>query len=430
MSGTTMRNPDFGNTVRLLRLRRKMTQPELADAVNVTKFWISKIEHGTVPHPNTVAALDSVLGAENNLINQARRARTELSAHLRHTAQLPSAPPLIYGRRHELGALHSELAPHHRTPIRVLTGPAGIGKTGLAVTWAHDATPSFPDGVLYSRLHGHTPGRAPATAHDVLADLISGLGVTDLPNSQDAREALLKTLLADKKVLLVLDDADSTKQVRPLLPGGHHCAVLITSRRRLSGLSIRSSARHLQLARLPISSAADMLAGLIGEDDAEQSPRLTRLAELLDCLPLAIHAAAELVHAHGYGLGELIAVMEGPTRLQALDLAADDDPEASLSAALNASAQHLSADATALLIELAHRGDQMVDALPVNERRELLREKFLVPGDGGVQLPSLVAEWAKTVLGPRPVHRPARETTATADRDAVETKPPRRIAVA
>jgi len=122
--------------------------------------------------------------------------------------------------------------------IHAIGGMAGVGKTAFAVHAAHRLADSFPDGQFFLPLHGHTPGQRPADPADALVSLLltAGLTAAQIPSDVAARAALWRDQLADKRAILILDDATSSEQVRPLLPGGAQTLVLVTSRRRLAAL--------------------------------------------------------------------------------------------------------------------------------------------------------------------------------------------------
>ena len=140
--------------------------------------------------------------------------------------------------------------------ISAIGGTAGVGKTALAVQWAHQAADRFPDGQLYVNLRGYDPDQ-PMPAADALAGFLRALGVggQDIPPEEDERAARYRSLLAGRRVLIVLDNAGSVEQVRPLLPGSPACAVVVTSRDSLAGLVARDGATRLELDLLPPAEA-------------------------------------------------------------------------------------------------------------------------------------------------------------------------------
>ncbi len=182
-----------------------------------------------------------------------------------------------------------------RVVVWVVVGTAGVGKTSLAVRWAHQVAGDFPDGQLYVNLRGYDAG-LPIGPDEALDRFLRALGVPGnlVPGDLDARSALFRSLLAGRKFLILLDNAASPTQVRPLLPGTAGCLVLVTSRDKLAGLVSRDGARRLRLDILPLDEAVSLLRELIHEyrpqDDDED---LAQLARLCARLPLALRIAAE-----------------------------------------------------------------------------------------------------------------------------------------
>jgi DNA-binding SARP family transcriptional activator len=181
-------------------------------------------------------------------------------------AQLPPAVPAFTGRGMELACLDAIAAgaarPGPASPaapvISALSGTAGVGKTALAVHWAHRVAGQFPDGQLYVNLRGFAPGGAALEPDQVLCGFLDALGVpaTRIPENLAARTGLFRSLLAGKRVLVVLDNARSAEQVRPLLPGSPGCLSIVTSRDQLAGLVATEGARPLALDPLSTPSTA------------------------------------------------------------------------------------------------------------------------------------------------------------------------------
>ncbi|WP_309113663.1 NB-ARC domain-containing protein [Saccharothrix sp.] len=153
--------------------------------------------------------------------------------------------------------------PERSLALCILVGTAGVGKTSLAVHWAHRVVDRFPDGQLYVNLHGYDPG-PPVTPHQALERFLGALQVPaeSIPADPEARAAAYRSLLADRRILVVLDNASSVAQVRPLLPGTAGCLVLITSRSRLSGLVARDGAHRVSLGVLSEEQSIELLQGV------------------------------------------------------------------------------------------------------------------------------------------------------------------------
>jgi DNA-binding SARP family transcriptional activator/Tfp pilus assembly protein PilF len=228
--------------------------------------------------------------------------------------------------------------------ISAVSGTAGVGKTALAVRWGHRAAARFRDGQLYVNLRGYDADR-PLTAADALAGFLRALGVPgqDIPPGQDQRAARYRSLLAGRRMLIVLDNASKAEQVRPLLPGTPSCAVLVTSRDSLAGLIARDGATRLDLDLLPLDEAVALLRELIGaRADADQHAT-AELAELCSRLPLALRIAAELAAARPADqLADLVAELAGRQRLDLLDAG---DPRTAVRSVFSWSYQHLDHDA-------------------------------------------------------------------------------------
>jgi len=214
-------------------------------------------------------------------------------------AQLPGDVDAFTGRVGELAALDKLAHPAGPAGMVIcVSGTAGVGKTALAVHWARRVRAAFPDGQLYVNLRGYDPGR-PVPAGDALAGFLRALGLPgqDIPRELDERAAAYRTLLDGRRMLVLLDNASTVKQVCPLLPGSPSSLVLVTSRDSLAGLVARHGARRLELDTLPPQDAEALLRDLIG-DRAEIQPGATALlARQCARLPLALRVAAELAAA-------------------------------------------------------------------------------------------------------------------------------------
>jgi DNA-binding SARP family transcriptional activator/DNA-binding XRE family transcriptional regulator len=198
--------------------------------------------------------------------------------------QLPAAPECFVGRAAQLSALDSLLeATAGTVTISAIGGTAGVGKTALALHWAHRAAARFPDGQLYVNLRGYDPSSAPVAPAQVLDWFLGALGAAaeGRPASLEARTGLYRSLVAGKRLLIVLDNARDTSQVRPLLPGSAGCLVLVTSRARLSGLAVTDGARLLSLDVLTEAEArhrGPALSGRLPRSAAKHLPCARNLA--------------------------------------------------------------------------------------------------------------------------------------------------------
>ncbi|MCI0685805.1 MAG: tetratricopeptide repeat protein [Sporichthyaceae bacterium] len=217
-------------------------------------------------------------------------------------------PPDVYGftgRQAELTALDEGL---DRT-IAAVTGTAGVGKTALAVHWSHRVGAGFPDGCLYVDLRGYDPDQ-PMTAAEALAGFLRSLGVsgTDIPPTAAERTARYRTLLADRRMLVLLDNARDTEHARPLLPGGSGCMTLVTSRDALTGLIARHGAHRIELEPLTRCEAVDLLEVLVGSRVRDDLDAAATLADRCVRLPLTLRLVAELAGTRsGATLAELDA---------------------------------------------------------------------------------------------------------------------------
>ena len=233
--------------------------------------------------------------------------------------------------------------------ISAVAGTAGVGKTTLAVRWAHRVAQQFPDGQLYVNLRGYDPDQ-PVTPSEALARFLRALGVAnvDIPLEEAERAARYRSLVAGKRLLVVLDNAATEDQVRPLLPGSGSVMVVVTSRDSLPGLIAVDGARRLDLDLLPQDEAVALLSALIGPRADADPAAVEALAGLCARLPLALRVAAELAAARpGAPLAELVAELAiERNRLQLLD--AGGDARGAVASVFSWSYNHLPADAAQL----------------------------------------------------------------------------------
>ena len=307
-------------------------------------------------------------------------------------AQLPLAVPGFAGRVDELARLDAVLAaqrepassPSPSVAISAVSGMPGVGKTTLAVHWAHRVAGQFPDGQLYVNLRGFDPSAAPLDPNAVLADFLGAFGVTSarIPADLDARAALYRSVLAPRRVLVVLDNARDAEQVRPLLPGSAGCLVVVTSRNQLTTLVAAQGAQPLGLDPLTEQESHDLFARRIGADRVAGEPEATR-AILDRCarLPLAIAvAAASAASAPGLPLEMLAARLHEAA--DTLPTLSGGDPATDLRDVFTWSYRMLSPDAARLLRllglhpgpDLAGEAAASLGGIPVARAQGLLAE--------------------------------------------------------
>lgn len=214
--------------------------------------------------------------------------------------------------------------------IHVVVGTAGVGKTALALRWAHRVREHFPDGQLYVDLQGYGPG-PPMAPDQVLERFLRAFGVSagSLPPDTDSRAALYRSFLAERRVLVLLDNASTATQVRPLLPGSADSAVVITSRDRLSGLVARDGARRVTVRTLDPAEAVELLEYVTVHHRHQDDPQeVVELARLCGQLPLALRIAAERAASRPHmPLTDLIQDLREESTLWDA-LATDDEEEA------------------------------------------------------------------------------------------------------
>ncbi|BFV56765.1 BTAD domain-containing putative transcriptional regulator [Kitasatospora sp. CMC57] len=278
-------------------------------------------ELGIEPGPSARELHQLILSEEQPAAEPGRPARTAPD-------QLPSDPLHFVGRSDSLATLGDALLRDTgRARYAVVSGMAGVGKSALAVRCAHTMADHFPDGRLFLNLRGATSGLTPLTTHQAATALLRGLGVEPgtVPEDPEAAAALLRSTLAPTRTLLVLDDAAGLAQVRPLLPSGPGCAVLLTSR---SPMLTLEGAAHLRLATLSEAESVALVAVASGRTSANrevvtlEQGDLTRLVELCGRLPLALRiVAARLAARDALPVRSLVAQLSAhEDRLDQLEL--------------------------------------------------------------------------------------------------------------
>jgi DNA-binding SARP family transcriptional activator/Tfp pilus assembly protein PilF len=269
--------------------------------------------------------------------------------------ELPNAISGFTGRAAELAALtrildQASVVSPRTVVISAIGGAAGVGKTALALHWAHQIAARFPDGQLYVNLRGFDPSAGPMAAAEVLRGFLDALGVPPdrIPALSEGRAGLYRSLLADRRMLIVLDNARDEQQVRPLLPASPASLVIVTSRNQLGGLAAADRARLISLDVLSHHDAVRMLVARIGQDRAAAAGgAVGEIATLCGQLPLALAIAASRAEARpDFPLTAVAAELRDRTvRLDALDAG---DPAASVRTVFSWSYRQLSAGAAGM----------------------------------------------------------------------------------
>lgn len=419
-------------------LRESLVAP-LLDALLATDRQAAAIElyHGTArllaeelgvdPGPAMTRAYARILAAPDSAARSGPAAPpASATPSVDAGADAEAAPPLLLprgpagftGRERELAALDEALAAGSDAPVCLVTGPAGVGKSALVAHWAQRAAPAFPDGVLYARLDGFAGTVPAADPAFVLRDFLVALGARpdDLPQNAVAAESLYRTLLRHRRTLVILDDALSYDQVRPLLPDAAGCATVVTSRNRLESLVAGDCARPLLIDRLGPREGAELLAGVLGADRvAAEREAVAHLVRLCDGLPLALRlTGARLAVRPQRPLREAADELHDEQQRLALLTAGDID----LASVLRSSVAHLPPAAAEVLGLLAHHIGPDIDvgaaaalaAAPPTETRAVL-ERLVTANlieeraHGRYALHDLVRLYARTL---RPAPGPER----------------------
>jgi tetratricopeptide (TPR) repeat protein len=246
-------------------------------------------------------------------------------------SQLPPSPSFFTSRDRELAELQTWLAETTRQPLlAVISGPGGVGKTTLAVRWLHDVREHFPDGQLYVDL-GALSSAGPATPEEVLEWFLVALGLPAerIPQGLPQRQALYRSLTADRVVAVLLDNALSAAQVRPLLPASARSTVVVTSRWRLAGLRM-GGARFIEVNPMDIDDSVELLDRVVGDDRlARERPHAEELARLCGGMPIALSVIGARLQAHpNRPLAREVGGLRGQDRLATLSFGEEPSVEA------------------------------------------------------------------------------------------------------
>jgi DNA-binding SARP family transcriptional activator len=323
-------------------------------------------------------------------------------------AELPLDDPGFAGRGREIAALSAASRDHRAV---VIVGMGGVGKTHLAVRWAHHAATRFPDGQLYADLRGHAD-EPPARPIEILRRFLRALGMPEarIPAGVDDAAAEYRSLLAGRRVLVLLDNAADAHQVRPLLPGAPDCRTVVTGRGGLDGLVAVDGAARLRLDALTEADAIRLLRRSVGEARAAAEPDAIRaLARSCGFLPLALRVAA--LRFTTSGTRSLAAYTTSSRRTGLLaELVIDGDPRADVGACLDHSYRRLPQDTQRVLRLLgAAPGPELTaekvaalagltSALAQQEIDRLLAAQLLTTRTAGsYALPELVREHVRAV---------------------------------
>lgn len=268
--------------------------------------------------------------------------------------QLPPGVTGFVGRHDQVRALDRLLSVGDATSsvVCAVAGTAGVGKTALAVHWAHRVAGRFPDGQLCLNLRGHDT-EEPMRPEEAVERLLRSLGVDvrGLPEALDERAALFRSAVADKRLLILLDNVRSAEQVRQLLPGAPGCLTVITSRDALAGLVARDGAQRVDLDLLPLPDAVALFGLLVGERAGAEPGAVAELAQVCARLPLALRVAGEYVRGRpDVTIADVVRELRDECRrLTVLD--ADGDDRTAIRAVFSWSYQAL-ADGPARLFRL------------------------------------------------------------------------------
>jgi len=383
---------EFGELLRRHRIEAGLTQEELAERSRLSIRAIADMERGRTmrPYRGSVGRLADALtlaAPDREALDRAARAdmRSASASRLHAMAsrqvgqlaqipeqvtvprQLPPAIPHFVGRSGELSALTCALPGPSQiggaVPVTAVVGPAGIGKTALAVHWAHQVAHCFPDGQLYLNLRGFDQDADPLTPSDALRSVLAALGLpaAAIPPVLSAQVGLYRSLLADRRMLIVLDNADGPAQARPLLPASAACLVVVTSRDQLTGL-IAEGARPVLLEVLTQDEALDLLSFMLGPDRVAADPgAAAEVCTLCAGLPVALAAA---VASAAFRSQRSLAELAGELRVarRRLDVMDTGEAATNVRSVLSASYRRLSQPAARMFRLLGMYPDADISA--------------------------------------------------------------------
>ncbi|MGW3341688.1 AfsR/SARP family transcriptional regulator [Nonomuraea rubra] len=395
--------PEVGALIRTWRTRALLTQEQLAQRSGLNVRTIRRLEMHAQHRPRTASLsvlakalkLDEV--EEAQLIASARTAGEDAEAapspepppsSITVPRQLPLGTAYFIGRDKELSALDATLAEGARARqlaprLVAIVGCAGVGKTALAVHWAHQVMGHFPDGQLYVDLRGFEVSEDPLDPSTVIRGFLHACGVTShrIPADPDAQSALLRSTLHGKRLLILLDNAREAAQVRHLLPGAGGCLVIVTSRNQLSGL-VAAGATPVVLDPLPDADARLLLSRRLGPARVDADPQaIDEIAALCSGLPLALAMVAARAAIHeSFSLEALAAELRATN--DRLDALSGDDGFADVRTVFSWSYRTLSVEAARLFRLLGVHPAQDIGVpaaaslagLPIRRTRRLLGE--------------------------------------------------------
>jgi DNA-binding SARP family transcriptional activator/Tfp pilus assembly protein PilF len=343
----------------MLALSRSGRQTEALDAFRTLRGTLVR-ELGIEPAAEVRKIHDEILRADGSAAGERGATRTRTGIVPR---QLPAAFPYFVGRRSELELLTDVERREPQCPgsgvVIVVAGTAGVGKTAFALRWCHQAADAFPDGQLYVNLRGFEPSGTALTAAQAIRGFLDAFAVpaTLIPADLPGQAALYRSLMANKRVLILLDNARDTEQVQPLLPASRRSTVLVTSRNELTGLTAAHGAHLVRLDLLNVDESRELLERRLGVPPAaSEQLAMLELIELSSRLPLALNIVAARAAAHpGLPLAALAARIKDTRRR--LDYLRAGHHAANLRAAFLSSYAQLSATAARMFRLLGlHRG--------------------------------------------------------------------------